>query len=661
MNSRRLVKALITDVRRLRLEKTTALKDLEALHRLIANATDLLTTTDVEGRMTYVGPAVQPVLGYTPRELLGRSVFEHVHPDDIDGVRSTFQNAVGAGKPSRATYRYRRKDGVWRTLESLGQPLVEGGEVVGGIINSRDITERTVAEQALSEEAAFRKAIEDSVQAGIIATDGDGRINYVNRAFEELVGWRAEELIGRTMPMPYWPPEDIAERTRVFSRMLAGEFPRDAFEARYMRRDGSRFDVLVIASPLTVGGRRGSLAAFYDVTERKRLEAQFRQAQKMEAIGRLAGGVAHDFNNLLTAIIGYSDLALQALSPDDPLADDIEEIRRAGESAASLTRQMLAFSRHQVMQPTVVNLNTVVHEMTRMLGRVIGEDIQLVAALDPDIALVKADRGQIEQVLMNLAVNARDAMPSGGRLVIQTRNVNAAADLPLAVGLPPQQYVALAVSDTGVGIPEEARPYIFDPFFTTKERGRGTGLGLATVYGIIHQSGGHIGFDTGVGKGTSFTMFLPPCEAPECVEADAHGPVERRGTETILLAEDDDGIRGLTERLLKRQGYTVLGAASAEDALAIMERRGRPVDLLLTDVVMPGLSGPELARQLAQRTPALKCLFISGYAEEAQDSRRLLDRDVPFLQKPFKAAALLKTVRDVLDTPHASVLIEPLS
>ena len=398
---------------------------------------------------------------------------------------------------------------------------------------------------------------------------------------------------------------------------------------------------------------------YRDVTDRRILEEQIVLSQKMEAIGRLAGGVAHDFNNILTAIGGYTDLLMADLASDDPRRSDVEEIYRATERAAGLTQQLLAFSRRQVLQPRVISLNALIPDLEKMLRRLIGEDILFATVLHPRLGNVRADPGKLEQVIVNLAVNARDAMPDGGRLTIETRNVELdesyAAEHP---SVKPGRYIMLAVTDTGVGMDDETKARIFEPFFTTKARGKGTGLGLATVYGIVRQTGGHIWPYSEPGQGTTMRVYLPRVDEP----AD---PIERpgdlapevlRGNETILLVEDEAPVRSVTRQLLERNGYTVLEAADGPAALALVNGGSgeRHVDLLLTDVIMPGMSGRELANQLKARRPDLRVLFMSGYTDDAVVRHGMLEPGLAYLEKPFRPTALLRKVRDVLQSRSRS-------
>jgi two-component system, cell cycle sensor histidine kinase and response regulator CckA len=386
-----------------------------------------------------------------------------------------------------------------------------------------------------------------------------------------------------------------------------------------------------------------------DVTERRALEEQLRQSQKMEAVGRLAGGVAHDFNNLLTVIKGYSELLLDELKESESQREEVEEIRKAADRAAMLTRQLLAFSRQQVLAPKVLDMNSIVSEMDKLLRRLLGEDIGLFTSLEPALGRVKADPGQIEQVIMNLAVNARDAMPRGGKLTIET--ANAELDETYAhehVGAKAGSFVMLAVSDNGQGMTEQVRERVFEPFFTTKEMGKGTGLGLSTVYGIVKQSDGYVWVYSEPGVGTSFKVYLPRVDAP--IEAAAKKPTttELNGTETVLLVEDEDGVRALVRQVLQKRGYTVLEARSGKDALLECERQQGKIDLLLTDVVLEQMSGRELAEKLSPLRPEMKVLYISGYTDDAIVHHGVLTAGKAFLQKPFTTEALARKIRSVL-------------
>ena len=399
----------------------------------------------------------------------------------------------------------------------------------------------------------------------------------------------------------------------------------------------------------------GAICMSLDITDRKQLEEQLRQAQKMEAVGRLAGGIAHDFNNLLMVIQGYSDLLVERLPDGDPLRRNAEQIQMASQRASSLTRQLLAFSRKQMLAPKILNVQSVVAEMEKILRRLIGEDVQLETSSAPDLGLMKADRSQIEQVILNLAVNARDAMPQGGRLTIETANVelDASYSHPPAV-LSPGRYVMLAVTDNGCGMDAETQAHVFEPFFTTKEKGKGTGLGLATVYGVVKQSGGYVWVYSEPGRGTSFKIYLPRIEetaVPAGRDGKGEMQIPERGSETILLVEDEKGVRELAREYLASSGYTVIEAEDGHTALELAAMHVGPIHLLLTDVVMPGISGRELAERVSQIRPGIKIIYMSGYTDQAVVHHGILRNDAVLLQKPFTLMTLAGKLREMLAVP----------
>jgi two-component system cell cycle sensor histidine kinase/response regulator CckA len=502
-------------------------------------------------------------------------------------------------------------------------------------------------------EGRFSAVAESAIDA-IISADARGRILSWNKSAETMFGYAREEIVGQPLTR-LMPEHSRAAHERELARYLATEQPRvigRTVELEGLRKDGSEFPVdLALSSWRTEEGLFFS-AIIRDITERKSLEEQLRQSQKMDAIGRLAGGVAHDFNNLLTAILGYGSLIGRGLPDGDPTRARAEEIVKAATCAASLTRQLLTLSRGQVLEPTVLNLNAVVADMENMLRRLIGEDIEVVTSFDPALSPVKADAGQMEQVFLNLAINARDAMPRGGRLTIETANVE--LDHTYARGhidITPGPYVMLAVSDTGCGMDAETQSHIFEPFFTTKGLGQGTGLGLATVYGIVKQSGGAIGVYSEVGRGSTFKIYIPRV-AGGVERRDPTRPVElARGSERILLVEDETTVRDLAASLLKASGYTMLEASDPSEALALLARGDEPIDLMLTDIVMPGMSGPDLASRLGGPRPEMKVLYISGYAGSHVTHDAALPPGSAFLPKPFTPEALTRKVREVLDQP----------
>ena len=510
--------------------------------------------------------------------------------------------------------------------------------------------ERKEAQEAVREsEERYRLLFERNL-AGVYRVTLTGRILECNDAFAHIFGYRTSaDLLDRDIRTLY----PVADHRREFVDRLLRDRNLVNYEMRGQRRDGTIVWTLENAALLADERAQDVIVegTVTDITDRKLLEEQLRQSQKMEAIGQLAGGIAHDFNNLLTSVLGYSNLALNRLSPHEPIREEIEEIQKAGDRAANLTRQLLAFSRKQLFEPVVLDVNARIVESTRMLSRLIGERIRLVTELDPSLGSVRADPGQIEQVLVNLVVNARDAMPEGGTLTIRTQNADVdAVSARRHFGAAPGEYVVLTVADTGTGIDAETQKRIFEPFFTTKEKPLGTGLGLATVYGIVRQTKGQIFVASEPGRGATFAIYLPRLDAvPRADIAAPALPRPSRGTETILLVEDEGPVRELTRRCLEQRGYAVLPAANAEEALDLVAEHRGHLDLLLTDVVMPGASGPDLARRLTAERPGLQVLFVSGYPDDSPGSAELIEAGSAFLQKPFTADTLARKVRDLLD------------
>ena len=532
---------------------------------------------------------------------------------------------------------------------------------------------RRAAEEALERERRFLRAVLDNLDSGVVACDQNGILTLFNRATRELHGLPEQPL----------PPEQWAAHYSLYHadgktpleteaiplhRAMRGEHLHQA-EVAIRRQDGSLHVVVCSGQPIIDEHDRkvGAVVTMQDVTERRQLEHQFRQAQKMEAMGRLAAGVAHDFNNLLTVITGYCQFGRLRLAPEHPVHRDLDEIARAGEQAANLTRQLLAFSRQQMLEPRVLDLNTIVGAMAKMLKRLIGADVELVFIPAKDLGQVKADAGQIEQVLLNLIVNARDAIGEGGRITVETANLEvveldsqAARNRPapqsqgngftLTPSIEPGRYVVLTVVDTGCGMDAETGPRIFEPFFTTKGAGRGTGLGLSTVHGIVNQSEGHIGVESSVEGGTRFTIYLPRVSgAAAATRAAPDGP-PGTGSESILVVDDDTALLGLVSEILRLNGYAVVTAPGGEGALAALEGESTPIDAIVTDVVMPRISGRELAERVHARHPQLPILFMSGYVgENVEALESLLGSRVGFIQKPFTPDALLRRLREVLD------------
>ncbi|MGZ3330547.1 MAG: PAS domain S-box protein [Gemmatimonadaceae bacterium] len=601
----------------------------------------------------YINPAYEKIWGRSCQSLYDdpKSFVEAAPPDDRERLLLYMGRIQRGENPGKIEYRVDRPDGEVRWLLVHAVPIRnEQAEVyrIAGV--GLDVTDSRKAESALEESGErFRKLAQASFDAIVITQDGF--VYDVNRGHADMFGYASvEEVIGRPIT-DFVAEESLGDVQRRFANHVEG-----TYQLVGKRKDGRRILLEATGATHVIAGRPARITALRDITERRSLEDQFRQAQKMEAVGRLAGGVAHDFNNLLTVIMSYTDMLSEGLAVQDPRADDLDQIRKAAVTATSLTRQLLAFSRHQVIEPRLVNLSDVVVMSNKMLHRLIGEDIEVVTTITRDPVAVMIDPGQLEQVIMNLAVNARDAMPRGGKLTLETASVkidaNYARDQWLANS---GRFAMLAVTDTGVGMDEATLARIFEPFFTTKEIGKGTGLGLATVFGIIKQSNGFIRVSSEIGRGTTFRIYLPlvdrPTEPydgqPELVQL----PV---GTETILLAEDAAAVRAAARQILERYGYTVLEAPSGKDALNIALKRQAPIHLLLTDVVMPEMSGRELAEQFCELRPSAKVLYMSGYTDDAVVLHGILSAGIAYLQKPFSPATLARKVREVLDAAPIS-------
>jgi PAS domain S-box-containing protein len=627
----------------------------EELFRLISeNAADLIAVVDMQGNRIYNSLSYEKVLGYSSEELKSSSSFEQIHPEDKERMKEAAREArvTGVGRPME--YRIRHKDGTWRTLESTASVIRNSkGEPEKLVVVNRDVTERKLAAEALRRsEASFRSVIVDAPY-GIFRANPAGKLLMVNSALAKFLGYESEkELLGVNLAAGIY--RYPAEHQKINEMFLRDQHFKDV-EVEWKRKDGAFITVRCSGWPVKDENSTDIEVFAEDVTERRVLERQLRMAQKMEAVGRLSGGIAHDFNNLLGVIIGYIQVMKRSLAPGNSSHEYAEEIEKASQRAVSLTRQLLAFSRQQVMEPVILNLNTLVSDMEKMLPRLIGEDIQLNLELDPAIGQVKADPGQIEQVVMNLTVNARDAMPDGGKLTIHTGN----AELDVAFarehpGSTPGQYVVLEVTDTGMGIDPEIQAQIFEPFFTTKDRDKGTGLGLATVYGVVKQSSGYITVESEKGKGASFKIFLPRVEQAIAAPSESgRGPLTVRGNETILLVEDAGPLLKLAHMFLRDNGYQVLTAADGSEALRVAAENAGPIHLLLTDVVMPGINGRVLAERLAPRHPAMKVLYMSGYTDSFIAGHGVLEEGIHLLHKPFTEEALTRKVREVLDAKQA--------
>jgi PAS domain S-box-containing protein len=529
------------------------------------------------------------------------------------------------------------------------QPTDDDRRILGIIASA--IGNEDTRKQAEAELNRLMTAIEQTPES-VVITDTEGRILYVNPVFERVTGYSRAEVIGQNPRLLKSNRQDSAFYRQLWGKISAGEVWRGRFINK--KKDGTLFTEDAVIAPVRdeKGAVTNHIAIKRDISHELELEVQYRQTQKIDSIGRLAGGVAHDFNNILAVICGHTDLALAQLSPDAPLRSNLECIQESADHAANLTRQLLAFGRGQVIEPRRINLNELIVNLNKMLRRLIGEDIKLVTQTAPDLGQIKADPGQIEQVLLNLVVNARDAMPDGGTLTIRTDNVTLDEDYARSHLISPGDYVMVSVSDTGVGMTDEVKQHIFEPFFTTKEQGKGTGLGLATCFGIIQQSNGHIHSDSQVDKGTQFKIYLPRVQGVEEFISSREVPVSLpQGTETILLAEDEPSLRQLMARVLRTQGYTVLEAADGHEALTLAQANGAKIQLLLTDVIMPGLSGKTLAEWLGQVNPAVRVLFISGYINNNAVRDAMSRPGTFFLQKPFNPLDLAEKVREAIEAP----------
>lgn len=600
------------------------------------SANDAIISADSRGNIVYWNRGARVMFGYEEGEVLGKPLttlmserYRDVHQRGLERARTT-----GASKLIGKTIELHglKKDGQEFPIElSLATWKTDDETFYSGII--RDVTERKQAEEERTRLASFPELNPQPV----IESTFDGTITYINPAAKTMFPDLA--ILGIRHPILQNLPVVVDTLEREGSGSLLREITlADSIWEQQINCDSV-----------------GKLVRIYavDITERRQLEEQLRQSQKMDAIGQLAGGVAHDFNNLLTVISGNSQLALRRLPAEHPQRRNIEQIHHAGQRAAALTHQLLAFSRKQILQPTVLDLNAVAYNLTPMLRRLIGEHIELSVTLRPDAGLVKADAGQIEQVIMNLCVNARDAMPQGGRLTLALANVRIdRGDAVLPAEVTPGEYVMLAVSDTGVGMDAKTRSRIFEPFFTTKEKGRGTGLGLSMVYGIVKQSDGFISVDSEPGRGTTFRIYLPQVRVGLPEAPLSHVAVETlQGTETILLVEDEEMVRTFTSDELQSLGYSILEAQSTQEAMRICREHPDPINLLLTDVVMPGLNGRELAERLVPLRPTMKILYMSGYADDAIFRDGMLDPSVAYLKKPFSIETLAQKVREALANP----------
>lgn len=625
---------------------------------ILTNLEMIVVMIDTDGNIAFCNDYLLRLSGWEQEETIGQNWFKMFLPEhEQERVRKLLDEIPANGSMvPHFINDIKTRSGEHRQVKWTNTTLFDSdGDFIGVVALGNDMSECRRMENALRKsEERYRELVENARDI-IYTHDLDGNYTSINQAGEQITGYTQAETLKMNFIQTV-APEYLDKAYQMIAKKVSGE-RATAYELEIIAKDGRRVTVEVNTKlvfhddvPVSVQG------IARDITERKLLEAQLRQSQKLEAVGQLAGGIAHDFNNMLTAITGYSSLGLRKLQPDDPLRHTFEEINKAGARAAALTRQLLAFSRKQILQPKVLNLNTVVSDLEKMLRWLIGENIDLRTILEPKLGMVKADPGQIEQVIMNLVLNSRDAMQHGGVLTIETFNIHIDTEIVTHhIPVQPNSYVMLIVSDTGTGMSEETKRHIFEPFFTTKELGQGTGLGLATVYGIVKQSGGYIWVYSEPGFGTTFKIYLP-LVGEKVVTEKSHEykrvfePVSLfKGTETILLAEDEEIVRNLVREELISHGYNVISAENGEKALLMGEQYEGKIDLLMTDVIMPELSGRELAQEILRRRPETKALFMSGYTDNSIVHHGILDSDIAFIQKPFTTNSLIRKVREVLD------------
>jgi len=625
-------------------------EELLRLRLAVEASGEVIFVTDATGTITYVNPEFIRLYGYRPSEVIGRTTPRLLKSGSMTAEEyASFWQELLANRVVKREFVNRTKSGALVQVEGSANPIFSADELVGFVAVQRDVTERKATEAALRASEHRYRTLAEAAHDSIFIVNRNGEIEYANTVSVERFGIQSQEAIGRRLH-DVFPPLTADQMWGQLSTVFTTG-TRQYFETRF---DTPKGDLWLGTWLVPMSGDtpdpHAVMGVARDITDQKRLEKQFVQAQKMEAIGQLTGGIAHDFNNLLTAILGYSELVLGRLGNDPALAADVEEIKKAGERASRLTRQLLTFSRKQAVIPQVLDLNDIVADLHKMLARVINEDIRLDIVAASQVGRIKVDPSQIEQLIVNLVVNARDAMPQGGTLRISTATVELDTEFARQhQGAAPGRYVCLTVQDTGSGMTADVLAHVFEPFFTTKPVGKGTGLGLATVYGIVKQNDGYITIDSAPGQGTTVTAYLPIVD--DTVQAPvttSMRPNALSGTETILLVEDEGGLRRLMQRTLEQYGYAVLNAADVTEAVSIAEGRNGPIDLLLTDVVMPGLSGPDLAQRIVRLRPTIKLLYVSGFANLV--SGGTVSRNAALLSKPFTPHALVTKVRECLDS-----------
>ncbi len=629
--------------------------------QLVESSNDWLWEMDSDSVYTFASPHCREFLGYEPEEIIGKRPYDLMPPEEAKRVSAIFKIIKGRRDPFRGLENTNvHKNGSLVYMETSGAPIFDdNGNFLGYRGLDRNITERKRAEQAIRESEARYRTLIHTLPDAMVAVDLSGRITYSSPSTHRLMSPGNEpsrEVLGHAITDWIHPDYHAKALAGMKHVQEGGVFQNEEF--LIVRRDGSTFFAEMTASCIKddQGKVIGMLALARDISDRKRteeertqLQAQLLQAQKMESIGRLAGGVAHDFNNMLSVILGYTELIQNQLSPDDPMVSDVMQIERAGRRARDITQQLLAFSRKQIIEPTLLDLNELVAATQQGLARLIGEDIDLRFCPEPDLFKIKFDHSQLDQILINLAVNARDAMPQGGKLTIETANIRIDESFSREhLGFLPGDYVLLTVSDTGIGMDRMTLSHAFEPFFTTKAIGKGTGLGLATVYGIVTQGGGFIEAFSEPSKGSTFKIYFPRMTEDALPQPEAKVFPLEQGNGTVMVVEDDGMVRDMTVAMLQSVGYKVLPAETPNDALDFCQKSGTPIDLLITDVVMPELSGAELRDKILEVRPGIKVLFISGYAGDIIAHHGVLDEGVNFIRKPFSMNDLALAVRNVI-------------
>ncbi|HEV2084747.1 MAG TPA: PAS domain S-box protein [Gemmatimonadales bacterium] len=645
-------------------EKIQAESALAASERrfrsLVQNSSDLVTVLAPDGTITYASDSAERIVGYSPADLVGTSLLGYLDSNHVEPVRGLLHTNGKSSVAGPIEFSLRRPDGSVVWLEAVGSNLLTDATIRGIVLNARDVSERKRADLALRESEERYRDLFDNATDLVCMAAPDGSLLYVNKAWQQGTGYDDDE-IDRMQLLDIVHPDSRGYYTEVVDRVLRGE-RLDHVELVFMPKTGAPITVEGNLSCTFRDGVPSAVRGIYrDVTERKRVEEQLRRAERMQAAGKLAGGVAHEVNNMMTGVIGFSEFVLRSLEPDDPRKADVEEVIKAGTRAADVTRQLLAFTRQQVLRPQMVQINAVVSDMEKMLRRSLGEDKLLELRLSPDAGEIRADRGQLEQVLINLVLNARDAMTGHGRVSIETALAvwdEVYAQRHEGVDIPLGRYVLLAVSDNGCGMDPQVQERIFEPFFTTKPIGQGTGLGLSTVYGIVKQSGGYVWVYSEPGEGSAFKVYLPQARVASEPDEPATEPDEPatepvtasgRGSETVLVIEDESVVRKLACRGLRDHGYNVVEAANGAQALHYIREHPQTIDLVISDVVMPEIGGRELGQRLATLDPDLPILYMSGYTGEDVVQRGLLDPGAPFQQKPFTPAGLALKARQMLD------------